>query len=146
MLLCFTVCLKIKYWSQTFSISRALINTCEQKKVRQRRRTTIWLCVCVCVWESGMCVNITHLCMDHFWPETRPEPSNRLRLSPSPCCARSSPGAAAESHRTEEVKDLKTKRRREEERGERVESVGVREKMKRNSVSKIIFDTLIDEF
>lgn len=44
----------------------------------------------------------THLYMDHFWPGTRPEPSNLLRLSPLLCCAESAPDAAAESLQTEQ--------------------------------------------
>lgn len=43
---------------------------------------------------------ITHLCTGRSSPGTRPEPSNLLPLSPSRCCAGSSPGAAAGSHRT----------------------------------------------
>lgn len=53
------------------------------------------------IWERER-ERATHLYMDHFWPGTRPEPSNLLRLSPLLCCAESAPDVAAESLQTEQ--------------------------------------------
>lgn len=47
-------------------------------------------------------VAVIYLCKDHSSPGTRPMPSIRRRLSPSRCCAGSSPDAAAESLQTGE--------------------------------------------
>lgn len=67
---------------------------------------SVWVYKSVCV-HAHVCVTVIYLCMDHFSPGTRPEPSIRLRLSPSRCCAESSPDAAAESLQTKEVKQRK---------------------------------------
>lgn len=57
-------------------------------------------------YTSGR-VTVIYLCMDHSWPGTRPAPSIRRRLSPSRCCAGSSPDAAAENLQTEENRKRK---------------------------------------
>lgn len=77
--------------------------------------------VCVYINERRLiclCAHFAHLCMDRSWPETRLEPSNLLRLSPSPCCAKSSPNAAAESLQTG-AGDIKTEGRRAKKSGNR---------------------------
>lgn len=92
------------------------------KKKPHRNPVSVRLvCVCVCINERRLiclCAHFAHLCMDRSWPETRLEPSNLLQLSPSPCCAKSSPNAAAESLQTG-AGDIKTEGRRAKKSGNR---------------------------